>query len=409
MELSVNAGDVHEVETAWSGRNCVKGKAQSTWCGSSRVTGSSLLAPPQRLPYSGHLSRASKMDELVKESIATVEQRKKTSVPWTIDEPHDQPYHRFENGKWEATTPKTEHADPAGTLKPSDKLALYTWNIDFMLPYPDSRMRAAIHHLETLCRLHPPTMHPVIFLQECLATDLTLLASSPWIQANFHLTDLTPASWASAHYGTTTLLSNRLSPSACFRIHYSNSEQQRDVLVLDIPLSLSTTTTTTTAAKPLLLRLCNTHLESLPASPPLRPHQLALCAQHMQNLKTLHASILAGDLNAIQSFDAHLPSAHGLKDAYLELGGQEDDAEGGHTWGQQASTALREKFGTSRMDKVLFCGDGVVCEEFERFGGGVEVEDAGERRQIVGLGFGKGWITDHLGVKAVFGLQSLMA
>ncbi|KAK1093623.1 hypothetical protein LTR48_001940 [Friedmanniomyces endolithicus] len=219
------------------------------------------------------------MDELVKQSIATVEQRKKTAVPWTLDEPHNQPYYRFENGKWEATTPKTEHADPAGTLKPSDKLALYTWNIDFMLPYPDSRMRAALHHLETLCRLHPPTTHPVIFLQECLASDLTLLASSPWVQANFRLTDLTPASWASADYGTTTLLSNRLSPSASFRIHYSNSRMQRDVLVLDIPL--------------------------------------ALCARYMHN-PVLHASVLAGDLNAIQDFDRALHSQNGVKDAYLQ-------------------------------------------------------------------------------------------
>ncbi|KAK0869537.1 hypothetical protein LTR87_013690 [Friedmanniomyces endolithicus] len=351
-----------------------------------------LLAPLQRVLYFWGPSRKPEMDELVKQSIATVEQRKKTAVPWTLDEPYDQPYYRFENGKWEATTPKTEHADPAGTLKPSDKLALYTWNIDFMLPHPNSRMRAALHHLETLCTPQPPNTHPVIFLQECLATDLTLLASSPWIQQTFHLTDLTPASWASAHYGTTTLLSNRLSASASFRIHYSNSRMQRDVLVLDIPLSATT--------KP--LRLCNTHLESLPAFPPLRPQQLALCAQHMHN-PALHASVLAGDLNAIQSFDQHLPSANGLKDAYLELGGSEDDAEAGHTWGQQASTVLRERFGTSRMDKVLFCG-GVVCEGFERFGGGVEVEDQREREEIVGLGFGKGWITDHLGVKAVFGL-----
>ncbi|KAK0945866.1 hypothetical protein LTR29_002723 [Friedmanniomyces endolithicus] len=196
-----------------------------------------LLAPLQRVLCFRGPSHKPEMDELVKQSIATVEQRKKTAVPWTLDEPHNQPYYRFENGKWEATTPKTEHADPAGTLKPSDKLALYTWNIDFMLPYPDSRMRAALHHLETLCRLHPPTTHPVIFLQECLASDLTLLASSPWVQANFRLTDLTPASWASADYGTTTLLSNRLSPSASFRIHYSNSRMQRDVLVLDIPVS----------------------------------------------------------------------------------------------------------------------------------------------------------------------------
>ena len=75
----------------------------------------------------------------------------------------------------------------------------------------------------------------------------------------------------------------------------------------------------------------------------------------------------------------------------------------GHTWGQQAATSFREKFGTSRMDKVFYCGD-VCCVSFERFGADTELEDEEERTQIVQLGFDRPWITDHLGVKAVFEL-----
>jgi tyrosyl-DNA phosphodiesterase 2 len=95
-----------------------------------------------------------------------------------------------------------------------------------------------------------------------------------------------------------------------------------------------------------ILRLCNTHAESLALEPAYRPPQLALCARYMHE-STVNASVLAGDLNAIQDFDKHLHTDNNLKDAYLDLGGQEDDAEG-HTWGQQAATAQRERFGTTR-------------------------------------------------------------
>ncbi|KAI7214705.1 hypothetical protein KC333_g5857 [Hortaea werneckii] len=152
-----------------------------------------------------------------------------------------------------------------------------------------------------------------------------------------------------------------------------------------------------------LIRLCNTHLESLALEPPFRPLQMQLCAQYMHE-SAVDGAILAGDLNAIQDFDRRLHSDNDLKDAYLELGGSEDDAEAGHTWGQQAATAQRQQFGTSRMDKVFFCGD-VMCTAFERFGAGIELQDEGEREEILSLGFDRPWITDHLGVRSEFSLR----
>lgn len=125
---------------------------------------------------------------------------------------------------------------------------------------------------------------------------------------------------------------------------------------------------------------------------------MKLCGEYMRDAG-VDAALLAGDLNAIQPFDRSLHSDNGLRDAFLELGGGEDDADG-HTWGQQAATFQRERFGTSRMDKVFFCGD-VDLLSFERFGAGVLVEDPVEREELVRLGFEEPWITDHLGVKAV--------
>ncbi|KAI2612175.1 uncharacterized protein GGS25DRAFT_517868 [Hypoxylon fragiforme] len=100
----------------------------------------------------------------------------------------------------------------------------------------------------------------------------------------------------------------------------------------------------------------------------------------------------------------------------LSLGGEEDSEEG-HTWGQQAATSLRERFGCSRMDKVFFTpGKGLRLRRFGRFGGDVVLggdggggdgdgdgdgDGEGEKAdQIVRLGFEKPWVTDHLGVVA---------
>lgn len=113
---------------------------------------------------------------------------------------------------------------------------------------------------------------------------------------------------------------------------------------------------------------------------------------------------LAGDLNATQEYDKHLHTDNRLKDAYLERGGQEDDAEAGHTWGQQAAPAARERFGTTRMDKTYFCGS-VKCTLVESFGADVQVDNEDERKQIVDLGVEKPWVTDHLGVHAIFELS----
>lgn len=174
--------------------------------------------------------------------------------------------------------------------------------------------------------------------------------------------------------------------TSVFRVPYSASAMERDGLFVDILLQDNR------------IRLCNTHLESLALEPEFRIPQIKLCGEFLRD-SAVEAAVLAGDLNAIQAFDRRLHEDNGLRDAFLEVGGREEDAEG-HTWGQQAATSQRERFGTSRMDKVFFCGE-VELLSFEKFGAGVLVEDPKEQEHLVGLGFDAPWITDNLGVKAV--------
>ncbi|KAK5685767.1 hypothetical protein LTR17_026947 [Elasticomyces elasticus] len=342
-----------------------------------------LLAPIQLVLHCGRASHEPAMDDVVRQSIAIVEQSKKGAVPWDFDEPYEQPYFRWIDEKWQAAEAGIENHD----RRPVDKFAVMAWNIDFMIPFDHSRMVAAIRHLEKLVS-EEDDLPTIILLNECLQNDLKTITSDDWVRSRFHVTDMNAEYWQSGFYGTTTLIDRRLAVESCFRVHFAKTRMERDGLFVDIDVG---------AQKP--VRLCNTHTESLALEPPFRPSQLAICAKQMHS-EDVHGAVLAGDLNAIQDFDKTLHTDNDLKDAYLELGGNEDDPDG-HTWGQQAATVQRERFGTTRMDKVLFCGK-VECRSFERFGMDVQLEDEEEREKLTQLGFDKPWITDHLGVKAIF-------
>ncbi|KAK4101446.1 hypothetical protein N658DRAFT_558936 [Parathielavia hyrcaniae] len=334
---------------------------------------------------------------------------------WRRGELVPQPYFTFRDGQWRPIEPKQAHgtavpeiAEPGTeTPKPSPlRFAVLSWNIDFMRPQDDARMSAALDHLHSLVRDKPTPQ--VIMLNEMTASDLALIKQTGWVREGYHLTDASPDHWESpGHYGTTILVphgSSESSPNlprmmmpitSVSRLHYARTAMQRDALFIDIALPTSSSSSSSTTST---LRLCTTHLESLPMVPPKRPDQLAAAAAH---LRRAHAGVLAGDLNAIEAFDRTLPAECGLRDAYLESGGAEGD-EGGMTWGQMAGTGERSRFGLSRMDKVLFCGR-IRLVGFERFGMDVVVEDEVAGRELVEeCDLEKAWVTDHLGVKAEF-------
>lgn len=151
----------------------------------------------------------------------------------------------------------------------------------------------------------------------------------------------------------------------------------RDALFVDIEDQESST----------LLRVCNTHLESLRAIPPLRPAQVKLASRYLKD-PTVGGGIIAGDFNAIEDFDLNLHSVNGLQDAYLQEG-KEETAEEGWTWGMQSMYGEGEKYGCKRMDKILFCGSTKV-QGIKRFGMGIKTI---ETDKVPAL-----FVTDHLGL-----------
>ncbi|KAH8654791.1 hypothetical protein BGZ61DRAFT_500487 [Ilyonectria robusta] len=305
------------------------------------------------------------MEALMGQAMKDSATLQKTSVPWNDDEPHPQSWYTFDSAtsSWASKASSDDEAQTAD-IGGINTIALYSWNIDFMLPFAEARMKPALAYLGSLIASSPPNTAPVIFLQECTPSDLATIASTPWVRERFHLSDLDATNWATSLYGTVTLIDSRLPITAAFRVHYSKTRMDRDAFFVDVSLE----------GKP-----------------------MQIVAEYLREEK-VHAALAAGDFNAIQPFDRTLHTDNGLKDAFLELGGKEDSEEG-YTWGQQAATKLREKFGCSRMDKVYFCG-GAEVVKFERFGADVLTEGEEESSQIVALGFEKAWVTDHLGIKA---------
>jgi tyrosyl-DNA phosphodiesterase 2 len=311
-------------------------------------------------------------------------------------EPRPQLYHKFTSaGIWEAVDPKKGLDHGTKGEEPSFKrFRLLTWNVDVLVPFGEPRMASALNYLQKIFDEVPKDQPVVLFLQEMSKMDLEQIQNTQWIRDRFFITDPGPEQWrTSSFYGTTTLVDKRLRMHDVFRV-YVPSRFDRDAFFVDVQLNQSS------SQKPSLLRLCNLHLESLVADPPLRPKQLEIAAKVMHD-DTVYASVAAGDCNAIQPFDRTLHAENDLKDAYLETGGKEDN-EDGYTWGYQSDEATMKRFGPSRMDKVLFCGN-LEIKSLERIGIGVKVEDEEVAKQMREA-YQPEFVTDHYGLMAEFEL-----
>ncbi|KAL4785024.1 Endonuclease/exonuclease/phosphatase [Aspergillus varians] len=351
------------------------------------------------------------------------------------NKPNLQPFYYFDiasdHPQWQPTT-QTVHP-PTPTYP--DRIHLISWNIDFSTPAPSERMSAALQHLNTLQATHDknngaPT---ILFFQEMVPSDLKLIQEAPWIRDRFYITDISHAQWRGG-YGTTTLVDRRLALQRVFRVPFASSTMGRDGLFVDIRVKDSG-----------IVRLCNTHLESLQSGTPARAVQLKLVSEFMRgiggcgggpatataeagewdsaaaseakaetenevelSLPNPRAAIVAGDLNAIASADVDLPGKCGLSDAFLALGGTGSDEEG-FTWGYQRPGWVSSRLPCGRLDKVLFCG-GVAAVSLTRIGRGLKARvDVRTSDNEGGVGsdsdsdrFEDIWVTDHFGLGAEF-------
>ncbi|KAI9368529.1 Endonuclease/exonuclease/phosphatase [Aspergillus egyptiacus] len=328
------------------------------------------------------------------------------------NQPNLQPFHYFDRTadppQWRPAWSSSDvGSDRQQTAVPTDQLHLISWNIDFATPAPRERMSNALQYLQDILSKHD-AQHAspvVIFFQEMVASDLELIQQAPWVRDRFYITDLRPTHWR-ASYGTSTLVDRRLSVQRVFRIPYVLSTMQRDGLFVDLSLSISS------EGRPeYIVRLCNTHLESLASGARCRPVQLKLVSEFMHGtrseggLPAPNAAILAGDLNAFAPEDAIAPTECGLQDAFLVLGGVEDTEEA-YTWGKQNPLWMTGKFPDGRLDKVLFCG-ALEVVTMRKIAEGLKARVSLKNTDATSFGededeFEDVWVTDHFGLATEF-------
>jgi len=281
------------------------------------------------------------------------------------------------SGQWEFAPPApydskaTYAADSLST-----SLSLVTWNVDFAAPNARPRLQAALEYLQyhafpKFKGGQPPPC--LILLQEIKAEAFDILLAHPWIRAWFMVV---PGSaedgWPkNAGYGTVTLVARSAPLTGSVCVHFGGSWMCRNALVTDVVLGGS-------EPHARVVRVVNTHLESLPEGTPRRVVQMKVIAGLLKDA-SVSDGIVCGDMNAIRPSDETLAEANGLLDAW-ELRQNRD--EDGMTWGYQP----RCRFPPGRLDRILHTpSKGVKIKDVRRLAVGLEMPSGG-------------WVSDHYGL-----------
>src|SRR6266404_2144015 len=208
------------------------------------------------------------------------------------------------SGQWEYAPPApyNSKASYAADSLPTF-ISLVTWNIDFTAPDPQPRLKAALDYLQfhafpQFGGGQPPPC--LILLQEIYAEAFVTLLAHPWVRAWFMVV---PGSaedgWPQyAFYGTVTLVSRSAPLTRSICTHFGESRMSRNALVTDVVLG-------GTEPHARVLRVVNTHLESLPVGTPRRVVQMRVIAGLLKDA-SVSDGIVCGDMNAIAPSDETL-------------------------------------------------------------------------------------------------------
>jgi len=251
-------------------------------------------------------------------------------------------------------------------------IRIVTWNVQYETPEPILRMRTILNYLSTAILQSTPTGTPepcCILLQEVNRKAFVEIRQHQWVQEHFTIVPVSADKWpAGAQYGNVSLVSRSIAVASANQLEFSMSRMGRTGLAVDIKL--------TGPSRDVMLRVINTHLESLPIGAPARPRQMALLAGLLK-AEGIGGGVIAGDMNAISRSDMTLVADIGLRDTWRR---GDSDPEG-FTWGFQP----QEPFPPCRMDKVVYLPrKAYQLDQPERIG--------------VGLATGTMWTSDHFGL-----------
>jgi tyrosyl-DNA phosphodiesterase 2 len=251
-------------------------------------------------------------------------------------------------------------------LKRQSLLKVVSWNIDFASPGPTERVTSILEYLQNTFGNSADQL--AILLQEVCPNSAEKILQNKWVQQNFTIIGQEPPQIFQAgiprpaRYFTMAMIPKLLRVKGAFRMPLP-SEMGRDALFVDLTIQ----PTTESDGLEEVFRLCTTHLESLAQCSFLRARQLKQITEKLkedtQTAKVV-ASLLGGDMNALDPDESTLHRQVGLRDAWedgLSLcttsSGDskiEISRVGGHTWGHQSNNNKRNP---KRLDKFFYTGD----------------------------------------------------
>lgn len=241
---------------------------------------------------------------------------------------------------------------------PPSELRLITWNVDFSTPNCEARILKILSYIQSSVLSSPP--EPCcILLQELDAKSFRVLLASEWVRKNFVIAPDTTQLWAS-FYGNATLVSRGSVPvhHVVRSMLFWNTNMGRHALFVDIPLRSAATGETR------VVRVANTHLESLVDGTKARPAQLKAIAEMLRS-DEVDGGVVGGDMNMIgDTKDQNIHVDAGLEDACLF-----PDEVASHTWGYQPPC----QYPARRLDRVFFTGKGLLVDSVEVIGKGLRI------------------------------------
>jgi len=288
---------------------------------------------------------------------------------------------------------------PPTSMLPTS-LRLITWNVDFMAPHHAARLSAALSHIQRdVMKCKNPDKAPqpcVVCLQEVYAPVFAVILDNEWVRKWFVVTPTSADKFPhESPYGCVTLVSKSVPVWGACTLEFgenTTTEQGRGALFVDLKMGVpkggnimeresqrssrkgdSDTESDDNGegehggkkGESVMVRIANTHLESLNSGTRMRPVQLGLISNLLYD-DSFEAGIVAGDMNAIEPSDSNIHTKLGLTDAW---GGHAWEEEG-YTWGYQTQD---NEHPPGRLDKILFKdSEGYEVDEPLRIGVGVK-------------------------------------
>ncbi|KAI0708827.1 Endonuclease/exonuclease/phosphatase [Cerioporus squamosus] len=256
-------------------------------------------------------------------------------------------------------------------------LRLLNWNVDFMAPNPASRVSCILDHLRDV--VLSGSRSTCILLQELKEESFDEILRNDWVREHYAVTPPDLKSWRS-YYGVATLVSRDIRALNAQMAQFKNSIMGRSALFVDVELSLAGSDDFS-SHETRVVRIANTHLESLPSGEKSRPVQLGHIADKLREDGVTGGGVVGGDMNMIGPADEDIHVRAGLQDAC--------DDPSALTWGFQPPT----QFPPGRLDRIFFVGDHLAVAPVEVVGKGLKVEGSGE------------WASDHYGLMTTISLR----